>query len=542
MKADPGTHLQSPPGGPIPRAFSSIAFADSVKAAQAYHGSRDANRGFELADDGRGELTLREAEFIEARDSFYMATVGDTGWPYVQHRGGPVGFLKVLDEQHIGFADFRGNVQYISVGNLSADDRVSLILMDYPNRRRLKLWGRARIVHETEEPELIARLEVPSYRSRVERGIVIRVEAWDWNCPQHITPRFTDADIEALLLPLQQENAELKAMLKQGVGDAVASLGQGPLALVVSAVRQLTPRVRAVEFRAEGGGELPAFTAGAHLKLPVLLPDGSPAFRHYSLSSSPARRDAYEIAVLLDEASRGGARFVHQHYGLGFVARVEAPKNDFPLHDDARPALLIAGGIGITPLKAMALTLKARHIPFSLHYSARQRAELAYADDLARKFAGHFHAYASAGGQRMDIAALLQSADEGTQVYVCGPERLIAAVCALAEPIGLAREQVHFERFTPVRHGDDAPVTVELRRQGIILQVPGETSLLDAVRAAGVNVLSDCGVGNCGTCAVQVLDGEVEHRDAALSERERAMGKICLCVSRGRTERLVLDL
>ncbi|MBI2379468.1 MAG: pyridoxamine 5'-phosphate oxidase family protein [Gammaproteobacteria bacterium] len=526
----------------MPRAFAFIAFTDSVKAAQERYGSRDANRGFELAEDSRSELSLREAEFIGARDSFYMATVGDAGWPYVQHRGGPRGFLKVLDEHHIGFADFHGNAQYLSVGNLSADERVSLILMDYPNRRRLKLWGRARVVHESEAPELIAQLEVPSYRARVERGIVIRIEAWDWNCPQHITPRFTDTEIEALLRPLQEENADLKAAVQNGVRTAITSLGHGPRSLVVRAVRQLTPRVRAIEFRAEDGGELPAFTAGAHIKLPVVLPDGRAGFRHYSLSSNPARRDVYEIAVLLDEASRGGAGFVHQHYGLGFVARVDAPRNDFPLHDDARPALLIAGGIGITPLKAMALTLKARRTPFSLHYSARHRAELAYADCLADEFGAHFHAYASDEGRRMDVAVLLRSAARDTQVYVCGPERLIAAVCAAAEACRLSREQVHFEHFAPVQHGGDAPVELELRRKGSILQVPAATSLLDAVHAARVDVLSDCRAGNCGTCAVRVLDGEVDHRDTALSERERAAGMMCLCVSRGRGTRLVLDL
>ena len=139
--------------------------------------------------------------------------MGDNGWPYVQHRGGPPGFIRVLDSRTIGFADFRGNVQYISVGNLLGDDRIALFLMDYANRRRLKIWGRARIVHEADDAALLARLEVVSYRARVERGILIRVEAWDWNCPQHITPRFTEAEIEQRMAALRAENAALKARL-----------------------------------------------------------------------------------------------------------------------------------------------------------------------------------------------------------------------------------------------------------------------------------------------------------------------------------------
>jgi uncharacterized protein len=192
--------------------FAEITFTPSVKAAQSLYGSRQANRSFELSENAKNELTEREAEFINNRDSFYQATVSESGWPYVQHRGGAIGFLKVLDKRTIGFADFRGNVQYLSVGNLNADNRISLILMDYANRRRLKIWGRASIIHESENPKLIALLEVPSYRARVERGIVIRVEAYDWNCPQHITQRYTKTEVEKLIAPLLEENRQLKAL------------------------------------------------------------------------------------------------------------------------------------------------------------------------------------------------------------------------------------------------------------------------------------------------------------------------------------------
>jgi len=194
-------------------AFADITFTSSVKAAQIRYGSREVNSRFELSDDPGFGLTEQDAEFIRERDSFYQATVSETGWPYVQHRGDPKGFLKVLDEHTLGFADFRGNRQYLSVGNLNANDRISMILMDYPNRQRLKIWGRVRIVHESEDPELIAQIEVPSYRARVERGIVIHVEACEWNCPQHITPRYSKAEIDHLLSPLLLEIQSLKAQL-----------------------------------------------------------------------------------------------------------------------------------------------------------------------------------------------------------------------------------------------------------------------------------------------------------------------------------------
>ncbi|MCG8414227.1 MAG: pyridoxamine 5'-phosphate oxidase family protein [Pseudomonadales bacterium] len=181
------------------KAFAEITFTPSVKAAQERYGSREQNEFFENATNPGNTIDKRVADFMQARDSFYLATISESDWPYVQHRGGPPGFIKVLDDRHIGFADFRGNRQYLSVGNLNANDRVSLILMDYPNRRRLKLWGHAELVHKEDNPELIAQLQSEDYGAEVERGIVVRVEAIEWNCPQHITPRYSEAELKELV-------------------------------------------------------------------------------------------------------------------------------------------------------------------------------------------------------------------------------------------------------------------------------------------------------------------------------------------------------
>ncbi len=197
----------------MPRAFAEIAFTPSVVAAQERYGSRRANHGFTLAAEAGNRLGAAESAFIAERDSFYQATVSQDGWPYVQHRGGPPGFLRVLDPGTLAYADFRGNRQYLSVGNLNADDRLTLILVDYANQRRLKIWGRARLVHADQDAALLARLALPGYSARVERGVVIAVAAFDWNCPQHITPRYTLAEVEALASPLVEENRRLKARL-----------------------------------------------------------------------------------------------------------------------------------------------------------------------------------------------------------------------------------------------------------------------------------------------------------------------------------------
>jgi uncharacterized protein len=193
--------------------FADIAFTPTVKQVQERQGSRTAySRNEEVAEPFNHLLTEAEARFIAARDSLYMASVGETGWPYLQHRGGPSGFVRVLDAQTIGFADFRGNRQYISVGNLLTDDRVSLFFMDYPNRTRLKLLGRARAV-DPDDRETLEKLTVPGYRATVERGILITVEGFDWNCPQHITARFTLDEVHNVTAPLLARIAELEAQL-----------------------------------------------------------------------------------------------------------------------------------------------------------------------------------------------------------------------------------------------------------------------------------------------------------------------------------------
>ena len=173
-------------------------FTPSVKAAQADYGSREHNERFAGIAGPNDELTAREKRFIEARDTFYLATVNEDGWPYVQHRGGPPGFLRVLNPKQIAYADFRGNTQLISVGNVSKNNRVSLILMDYPNRRRLKILGHMRVEDAKDiSPDELKRVELVDYRALIERVVYIDIVAFDWNCPQHITQRYTAEEWQA---------------------------------------------------------------------------------------------------------------------------------------------------------------------------------------------------------------------------------------------------------------------------------------------------------------------------------------------------------
>ena len=193
--------------------FLELTFTDSVRKAQErYYGK---SQPVDNAPE-RDALTEDEISFIQARDSFYMATVSETGWPYVQHRGGKPGFLRVINPTSLAFADYKGNRQLLSTGNLAVTDRVTLFLMDYPQRTRLKILGHARVEDARQHPELVAQLAEPEVQRIVERLFFIEVVSFDWNCPQYITPRYTAAEVEMAVTPLRQRIAELEAELKNG--------------------------------------------------------------------------------------------------------------------------------------------------------------------------------------------------------------------------------------------------------------------------------------------------------------------------------------
>ena len=192
--------------------YRHILFDDAVKALQERHGSRASYLKLDAGADGTPDrLTAKELDYIALRDSFYMASVNGDGWPYMQHRGGPAGFLRHIEGNRIGFADYRGNKQYISTANLAGNDRVSLFLMDYPNKDRLKLVGHARSVELADDPELVTSLMPEGYRAVPERAFLIDVIGWEWNCSQHITPRFTEAEISAAIQPMAAELNQLRA-------------------------------------------------------------------------------------------------------------------------------------------------------------------------------------------------------------------------------------------------------------------------------------------------------------------------------------------
>ena len=533
--------------------YAEIAFTQTVKQVQSENNSRQGYEGMERGGDYNHFIGPREANFIEQRDSFYMASVSETEWPYVQHRGGPAGFLKVIDAKTLGFADYSGNRQYVSTGNFRNNDRVSLILVDYPTQTRMKIMGRISVV-ELDDHDTLEQLAVEDYQARVERGFLIHLEGFDWNCPQHITPRYTVEQIQEMIKPLIEENEMLKAERSTNTAPTNTTLmssathndnelGDGPLPLIITGVRQLTPRVRAYELRDVNGGQVPKIESGAHIQLPVKLENGEVIHRHYSICSNPNRRDMYEVAILKEDNGKGGSIALHDNLQLGQVLNCSQPENHFELHQDNRPAVLMAAGIGITPIKSMAQSLKMRGTPLQLHYAGRSHTQMAFQDRITREFGDDLSIYSSELKQRMDIASIIKNAAADAVFYVCGPLGLINQVLDVAQAANISAERIRFERFNADISTSAKAVTVHLQRSNVSLEVKKDETILDAMLDAGIHTPYSCKTGACKSCVVKVIEGEADHKDMALSEEEKTQQKLmCPCVSRAVGKSLTLDI
>jgi len=315
---------------------------------------------------------------------------------------------------------------------------------------------------------------------------------------------------------------------------------QAPSALLelrLHAIRYEGEGIHSFDFRDRGGAPLPAFTAGAHVD--VHLPNGM--VRQYSLCNPQDERHRYVVGVKRDDAGRGGSRLLHEKVHVGDVLRVSEPRNHFGLVEGAPHSVLLAGGIGITPMVCMARRLAALGRPFELHHAVRRRSEAAFAQALAG-IDRRLHVDEEHGGRPLALAPLLAQAPAGTHFYCCGPAPMLDAFEDAAT--GLPAQQVHVERFSAAHEADHSGgFVVRLARSGASVEVrPGQT-ILEALRTFGVDVPASCEQGICGSCETRVLDGTPEHRDSLLSDEEKASNSVMMvCCSGSRGPELVLDL
>jgi len=308
---------------------------------------------------------------------------------------------------------------------------------------------------------------------------------------------------------------------------------------IVNAIRDLTPTVRLFELTPASG--VVAWTPGSHIDVAVTI-EGAPDTRSYSLVGEPDPR-VYRIAVKRAEPSRGGSAWMW-HLAAGDEVRIASPSNHFELGHDSTEYLLIAGGIGITPLTSMAHALATRGTPLRLIYAARQQCELAFADDLRKLLGSRMQTFADDAGERIDFAAEFARLCSGAEAYVCGPLGMLEAAREAWAAAGRPAHRLRFETFGASGHFQTEPFWVKVPRHDVEIRVGAEETLLDALTRAGVPVLSDCQRGECGLCALDVREvhGRIDHRDVFFSTHERAAGRrVCACVSRVVGGGLVLD-
>ncbi len=324
------------------------------------------------------------------------------------------------------------------------------------------------------------------------------------------------------------------------------SLAPPDIQLRVVAKRPAAEDICVLELQRADGAPLPAFSAGAHIDLHL----GDGMVRQYSLAGSPADTSRYLLGVLLEPQSRGGSAAVHQRLRVGDVLGASLPRNHFALAPDAPHSLLLAGGIGVTPLLSMAEQLQLDGRSFELHYCTRSAARTAFVERLrasAWASRAHLHHDDAAPGQRLDLPALLARSPAGSHLYVCGPRGFIDWVLQGARDAGWDEPRLHREYFAadpaPAAGDADAAFDVELASSARVVRVqPGQT-IVQALGAAGIDVPTSCEQGICGTCLTRVLAGTPLHRDSYLTDEERAAGDQMLpCCSRAASERLVLDL
>jgi len=312
--------------------------------------------------------------------------------------------------------------------------------------------------------------------------------------------------------------------------------------VVVQGVTPVAEGIVRLRLVSPDGKPLPRWTAGAHIDVECGTPELS---RQYSLCSDPDDTGAFEIAVLHEPEGRGGSAWVHANVKPGDRLRIRGPRNHFRLDESLKKAIFIAGGIGITPVSAMARRAKALGMDYELHYSGRSRRSMAFVDELAELHGDRLHLHVADEGRRNDLQALLAQPVPGAQVYACGPLRMLQALedCCAAWPEGALRVE-HFEStLATLDPSKEHAFEVELKDSGLVLTVPPDQTLLTALRAANVDVQSDCEEGLCGSCEVRVLAGKVDHRDVVLTRVERdANTKMMACCSRACEGRLVLEL
>lgn len=491
-----------------------------------------------VAPSSNGRVLDHElTTLIETADSFFVGTstsmnaAMDTDHPAAldsSYRGGHPGFVEVTSNDRLLIPDYRGNSMFNTLGNIHSNGKAALSFIDFKSGQLLQLSGAAIILWDQQDPD--------GKTAGTQRFWELRIEQWRLTTlPKSLRWEFLDYSPHNL---------------KHSVPD---------LNLRVESVEIKNPRVKLLRLVGTNGAQLPAFEAGAHLPVEVKVKvktdwkaqTGSrhaisstykTTPRHYSLLSSSHENRYYEIAVQLEPQGRGGSNYMHQLH-VGDTLTAKAPRNEFPLLATAGHSILIAGGIGITPILSMLRQLSESDASFEIHYTARSEADLAFKHEI-QALAGAkalFYPSNDKSSRRLNLESILEHPQPDTHVYLCGPVRMIDALREVGERNAWPADQLHFESFGGSTSATDSAITLTLKKSAQVIEVKPTESILDALIDANVSVPYQCRRGECGMCATPVLSGTPDHRDLYLSKDEQQQ-QICVCVSRSKGTELSLDL
>ncbi len=317
-------------------------------------------------------------------------------------------------------------------------------------------------------------------------------------------------------------------------------MASGIIEVIVEEIKSESPHVKSFKFKAADGSSLPRSGGGSHITT-LIEKENELIERHYSLTNDPDENDFYSIAIRRSDESRGGSTYWHDHVKEGDRLKISYPKNHFPISFKGKHHVLIAAGIGITPFISMASKLKKQSKSFELHYAAPTKDLCAFYPFLSSNYSDQTYFYFSGEGRKMGTE-IMKEQPIGTHVYFCGPESMVQDFIEAAKSYGYPEENIHFELFSPPEMGPMYPFEVKLSSSNQVLQVPEGENLLDVLLKNNIDAPYSCKIGGCGSCEIDVLDGEVDHRDIFLTDKEREERKVILtCVSRGKGC-LTLDL
>ena len=484
-------------------------------------------------------LKQQQQDIIQRADSFFVSSASPVQAEGVEqasfsldasHRGGLPGFIKFMAPDKLLIPDYKGNSMFNTLGNIHLYPKAGIIIPDFDNARLLHLTGEAEILWDQEDTS--------NQSAGTHRFWVLKVTSWQQSAiPQGVQWYFQDYSPHNPREKVTQNKVQRdpnKAMYMR-VANVVQKSSRIKLFRLIGAEAELQGKHREAP--------LPEFEAGAHLPIEVTLANGQKVMRYYSILSSVEERDFYDIAVQREDTGKGGSKVIHETLDVGVQVKVLPPRSEFPLLADQHHKVIIAGGIGITPMLSMLREVIKSHASFEFHYTARSEADLAFKEEVMALAGDRAFFYTSNAekAKRLDLEYLIQQVKTQSHVYMCGPLGLINQVRELTKAHGWADSRVHFESFGNANQPGDKGFEVRLKKSNQVFMVDPKETILDVLNQHNVSVPFDCKRGECGMCATTLLIGEADHRDLYLTKTEQAH-QICVCVSRAKGGSLTLDL